>query len=88
MSLVKNTTFVNNFINFSLNVTKFGMLVDIVDMDRSHDFGCYGYNFVGNYDFLSYQNVCIYKVDWSSVATLASSVESYIIGKDTSLAFQ
>ena len=40
-----NTTFDNNFVNFSPNVTKFGMLIDIVDIDMSHDFGGYGYNF-------------------------------------------
>ena len=38
----ENTTFDNNFVNFSLNVTKCGLLIDIVDIDKSHDFGCYG----------------------------------------------
>ena len=45
--LVKNTFFDNNFVNFSPNVTKFAMLIDIVDIDRSRHFGCYEYNFGG-----------------------------------------
>ena len=45
---MKNTTFDNTFLNYRPNVTKFGMLIDIVDIHRSHDdFGCYGYNFSG-----------------------------------------
>ena len=31
--LVENTTFYNNFVIYSLNVTKFGMLIDIVEID-------------------------------------------------------
>ena len=31
-----------NFINFSLNVTKFGMLIDNIDINMSHDFDYYG----------------------------------------------
>ena len=38
--LVENTTFDNHFVNFSLNVTKFGIVIDIVEIDKSHDFGC------------------------------------------------
>ena len=43
-----HTTFDNNFGNFSLNVTKFGMLSNIVDIDRSHDFCWYRDHFAGN----------------------------------------
>ena len=43
--LVENTTVDNNFVHFSLNVTKFGMLIDMVEIDKSHDFGCYGHYF-------------------------------------------
>ena len=39
---MENTTFDNNFVNFSLNVTKFGMSIDIVETDKARDFGCYG----------------------------------------------
>ena len=49
-----------------MNLTKFGMLIDNIEIDMSHDLGCYG-----NYEFLSYQNVCIYKLSWRSVNTLA-----------------
>ena len=41
---------------------------------------------VGNYEFFNYQNVCIYKLGWCSVNTLAS-VEWSIIGKGRSPAF-
>ena len=34
-------TFGNNFVNFILNITKFGMLINIVEIDKSHDIGCY-----------------------------------------------
>ena len=40
--LEENTTFYNNVVNFSLNVTTFGMVIDIVEMDKSHDCCCYG----------------------------------------------
>ena len=33
--------FDNNFVNFSLNVSKSDMLIDSVEVDKSHDFGCY-----------------------------------------------
>ena len=39
--LVKSTTFDSNFVNFSLNVIKFGMLINNIEIDMSHDFGCY-----------------------------------------------
>ena len=53
----------NNFDNFSLNVTKFGMLIDNIENDMSHDFGFYGNHFEGkHYEFLLYENVCIYKL--------------------------
>ena len=45
--LVENTTCDNNVVNFRLNLTKFGMWLDIVDIDKSHDFGCYGNHFGG-----------------------------------------
>ena len=45
--LVENTTFDNKFVRFSLNVAKFHMLIDIVEIDKSHDFGCYGNHFSG-----------------------------------------
>ena len=45
--LVVNTTFDNNFVSFSLNVTKFGIFIDIVEVGKSHDFGCYGNHFGG-----------------------------------------
>ena len=45
--LVENTTFYNTFVNFSLNVTKFGMVIDIVEIDNSLDFCCYGNHFGG-----------------------------------------
>ena len=35
--LVENT-FYNNCVNFGLNVTKFGMLINIVDIDKSMSF--------------------------------------------------
>ena len=45
-----------------LNVTNCGTLIDTVEIDKSLNFGCYGNNLVGNYEFLIYQNVCIYKL--------------------------
>ena len=44
---MNNTTFDNNFINVSLNVTKFGMLIDNIEIDMSRDFGCYENHFGG-----------------------------------------
>ena len=43
---MENTTFDNNVVNFRLNVTKFGMLIDIVESDKSRDVGCYGNHLV------------------------------------------
>ena len=63
----ENTTVDNNVVNFSLNVTKFGIGIGIVEVDKSYDFGFYG----GNYQFLSYQNVRIYKMTWCSINTIA-----------------
>ena len=45
--LAKITTFDSNFVNFSLNITKCGVLVDNMDIDTSHDFGCNGNHFGG-----------------------------------------
>ena len=39
--------FDNNVVNCSLNVATFGMLIDIVDIEKSHDFSCYGNHFGG-----------------------------------------
>ena len=50
--LVKNT-FHNNVVTFTLNITTFGMLIDNVEIDMLHDFGCYG-----DYEFFSYLTVC------------------------------
>ena len=63
---MENTTFYSN-VNFSLNVTKFSMLFDtshviLVAMETI---------LVGSYEFLSCQNVCIYKLDKRSINTLA-----------------
>ena len=44
--LVENTCD-NNFVNFRVNVNKFGMWVDIVEIDKSHYFGWYGNHFGG-----------------------------------------
>ena len=51
-----------SFVNFSLNVTKCRMLIDIDEIDTSDDVGCYGNHLAGNCEFLNYQNVYIYKV--------------------------
>ena len=37
--LMENTTVDNNFVNCRLNIIKFGMLIDIVEIDKLHDFG-------------------------------------------------
>ena len=60
------------FVYFSLNVTKYGILIDIVDIDRSNDLCCYGYNFGGREIMISIvtKNVCIYKLGWCSINTL------------------
>ena len=55
--LMENTTFYNTFVNFSLNVTKFGILIDIVETDMV--FVAMETILMGNYEFLNYQNVCI-----------------------------
>ena len=39
--------FDNKVVNINLNVTKFGMLIDTVEMEKSRDFGCYGNHFWG-----------------------------------------
>ena len=67
---MENITFVNNFVNSSLNISKFCMSINIVDIEKAHKFGCYGNILVGYYEFLSYQNVCIYKMAWHSVNTV------------------
>ena len=43
---MENSTFNNNCVNFSLNVTTFRMLIDIVVIDKARDFGGYG-NYFG-----------------------------------------
>ena len=67
---MKNTTFDNNFIHFSLNVTKFDMSIHNIELYMSHAFFAMETILAGNYEFLSYQNVCIYKVSWISINTL------------------
>ena len=37
--------FYKNVANVSLNVTKHGMLIANVEINKSHDFGCYGNHF-------------------------------------------
>ena len=86
--LVNNTTFDYNFISFSMNVTKVGVLNDNVGIDKLHKFGCYGNHFGGKNDkFLSYQNVRIYKMGWRSINAIAGVLNHYIIGKSKSSAF-
>ena len=45
--LVKNTTFDNDFVHFSVNVIKFGMLIETmgIHVHVSHAFCCYGNHF-------------------------------------------
>ena len=69
--LVENTTFDNNCVNRCLNVTKFGMLTDICEIDKSHDVGSMETILLGNYEFLCYQNVCIYNIARHSVNTIS-----------------
>ena len=71
---MKNTTFDNHFGNFNLNVTTLGMLMDTIEIDMSHDFGCYGNHLGGKLKFPSYQNVCIYKVGWCSITRVLSVI--------------
>ena len=51
--------FDNNFFNFSLNINKFGMLIDNMEIDMSHDFGCYG-NYVGGKLRITCLPKCVY----------------------------
>ena len=71
---MKNTTFDNNFANFSLNVIKFGMLIDNIESGMSHDFALIAMETIlaANYEFLHYQNVCIYKLGCRNGNILAS----------------
>ena len=62
----------NTFVNFSLNVTKFGMLINIVVIDKSHDLVAIETIWAGNYEFLIYQHVCIYKMAWRSINTMGT----------------
>ena len=66
--LVESTTGDNNVVNFSPNLTKFGMWLDIAEIDKSHDFGCYGNHFGGNYEFLIYPNMVFIK--WPSATSI------------------
>ena len=69
---MKNTTFDYNFVNCNQNVTKFGVLIDNVGVDKSHEFGCNGNWIVAvNYKYRSYQTVCIYKMGWRSINAIA-----------------
>ena len=68
---MQNTTFDNSVGNFSPNVTRFGMLIDIVDIDKSHVSIVMKTILARNYEFLSYQNMCIYKIAWHSVNAIA-----------------
>ena len=36
--LLENTTVDNNVVTFSVNITTFGIVVDIVEVDKSYDF--------------------------------------------------
>ena len=51
VKIVKNTTFDNNYVNFSLKVNKFCMLIDNVGIDKSGDYGCYRHQFGGKLFF-------------------------------------
>ena len=61
--LVENTTFDKGFVNFRLNVTTFGMSIDIVAIDKSHDFlVAMDTTLARNYEFLNYQ-MCVF-IQW------------------------
>ena len=67
-------TFDNDFVNFSLNVTTCGMFIDIVEIDKkkSHVILVAMETILDrNYEFLSYQNVCILKMAWRSINSIA-----------------
>ena len=57
--LVKNTTFDNNVVNVSRNVTKCCMLIDTANVDLSHYFGGYGNHFGGKLS-IPYLPKCVY----------------------------
>ena len=44
---MENKTVDTNFVNCRVNVTEFSTLIDIVEVDTSHDFGYYGNHFDG-----------------------------------------
>ena len=71
---VENTTLDNNVVNFSLNVTKFGMLISILKMTIYMILVAMESILTGNYEFLSYQNVHIYKMAWRSVNTIGRAL--------------
>ena len=66
---MENITFDNN-VNLSLNATKVGMVIDIMESDKAYDFAIETI-LAGNYEFLSYQNVYIYNMTRHSINTLA-----------------
>ena len=78
--LLKYTTFDNSFVNFSLNVTHFGMPIDNIKIDMSHAIGCYGNRFL-KLGILQLSK-CMYLYTWLSQRQYTSySIELYIIGK-------
>ena len=56
---MKSTNFDNNFVNVWLNVTKFGILIDNIEIDMSHDFDYYGVHFGGKLR-IPYLQKCVY----------------------------
>ena len=65
--LEENTSFYNNVVNFSLNVNKFGMLIDKIDIAKSHDLCCYGNNFLWE---IMNSKLCVYQMAWRSINTI------------------
>ena len=80
-------TFDNNFTNFSLNVTTFGVLIDNIEIDMSHDFGYHSGDNFGPKRIPELPK-CVYLKTWLALHTYTRySVEWYSIYESRSPAF-
>ena len=67
---MENTTFGNTFAHFSLTITTFCILIDIVELDKLYGFGCYGNRFGGKMCHSFVIKMCVL-IKWPGEASIA-----------------
>ena len=79
--ILVETIFYNNVVTFGLNVTKFVFWLTLLKLTSLLIFVAMETILAGNYEFLIYQNICIYKMAWRSMNITARVLNHKLLAR-------